>query len=151
MSSNRTTLLSTYRALPTGEQRLEWLIERTPEHGRLPVEDAAEQYRIRECVSPLWLRPARAEGRCYFTCRGSSRVVEGVASFICDLLSGLTPEEVLEAVPEAVSPLRLDQLLSVSRRMAVERVVRTIEQFARSELVSSGAHSLLPTDGHDEQ
>ena len=141
MNVTASQLLQDYQSLSTGEQRLEWLIERVPEHGRAPQECEDECYRVRECISALWLVPSYEEGRCYFRCRARSQVVEAVAALICDLASDRAPADVLRITPELLPQFRLEQMLGISRRMVVARVVQTVEEFARRMEAESVKHA----------
>jgi sulfur transfer protein SufE len=58
-------------------------------------------------------------------------MVQGISSFICDLYSARTPEEVLEIGDALVNILALERLLSTTRRRAVSSTVSFILHTAR--------------------
>lgn len=137
--SLRDELLSDYRSLPTAEERLEWLCERVPLRPQLADAETSDVLRIRECVSPLWFLPQYEDGVCLFAARATSRVVGGVATFLCDYYSGMTPDEILAEGGSIVGTLRLEQLLGMTRRMTVERIVERVCEFAGHAATDSSA------------
>jgi sulfur transfer protein SufE len=58
-------------------------------------------------------------------------MVQGIASFICDLYSDRTPEEVLQIGDALVHILALERLLSTTRKRAVSSTVSFILHTAR--------------------
>lgn len=131
-SERRRRLIEDFHTLPTAEERLEWVCERSVTSPPLEQSELADVLRIRECVSPLWFLPEASGGRCYFRARASSKVVAGVVSFLCDYFSGMTVEELLSEQGSVVEKLRFEQLLGITRRMTVARVVERMREFAEA-------------------
>lgn len=124
-------LVEEYRDLDNSEDRLAWLMERPSLHDAVPTEHLTDANKVPGCLSGLWLHGAVTEGRCAFGAKSESDMVQGIASFICDLYGSRTPEEVLEIGDALVSVLMLERLLSTTRKRAVSSTVSYILHTAR--------------------
>jgi cysteine desulfuration protein SufE len=90
--------------------------------------------KLEGCLSNLWLQSELREGSCYFRADSDSAIVKGLATVICELFSGLPPNEILQA---DLAPLRqagLWQQLTPNRRTGLSRLVDNIHEFAREHL-----------------
>jgi cysteine desulfuration protein SufE len=98
-----------------------------------------EQFKTSEaklegCLSNLWLRSEFRSGLCFFKADSDSAIVKGLATVICDLFSGLPPDDILKA---DLAPLRqagLWQQLTPNRRTGLSRLVDNIHEFARQQV-----------------
>ncbi len=124
-------LVEEYRDLDNSEDRLAWLMERPSFHPELSPELLVPERKVPGCLSGLWLHSFVQDGHCHFAAKSESDMVQGIASFICDLYSARTPEEVLEVGDALVHVLALERLLSTTRKRAVSSTVAFIIHTAR--------------------
>lgn len=124
-------LVEEYRDLDNSEDRLAWLMERPSIQPELTPDLLTADRKVPGCLSGLWLHGSVVEGRCVFGTKSESDMVQGIASFICDLYSDRTPEEVLEIGDALVNILALERLLSTTRKRAVSSTVSFILHTAR--------------------
>lgn len=130
-SSDHRSLVEEYRDLDNSEDRLAWLMERPSIHAPLAPELMTPERKVPGCLSGLWLNGYVREGVCHFAAKSESDMVQGIASFICDLYGSRSPEEVLEIGDTIVSILALERLLSTTRKRAVSSTVSFILHTAR--------------------
>lgn len=135
---NHRMLVEEYQALDSNEDRLEWLMEREPLHASVPAELITVERRVPGCLSGLWLHGAVVESVCRYSAKSDSAMVQGIVSFICDLYSGRTPQEVLQVGDSLVQVLALERLLTATRKRAVSSTVAYIIHTARAATVSEG-------------
>lgn len=124
-------LVEEYRDLDNSEDRLSWLMERPSIHPELTADLLTPDRKVPGCLSGLWLHGSVVDGRCVFGAKSESDMVQGIASFICDLYSSRAPEEVLEIGDALVNILALERLLSTTRKRAVSSTVSFILHTAR--------------------
>ena len=124
-------LSAEYLSLSGAEERLEWLMERTPEQPFLSMEERRDDVKVPGCLSGLWIIGRVDQGRCVYRAASDSSMVAGVAAFVCDLYSGKTPQEILALGAEPATALKIENLLSMTRKRAVASVVSYILSFAR--------------------
>lgn len=127
-------LIDELQALTTAEDRLSWLMERAPIHAPLHAMERTESSKVPGCLSGLWLKAQFKDGTVSFQAFSDSDLVHGVASFICDLYSFRAPEEILALGASLVQSLKLDGLLSTTRKRALSSTVSFITHSAANYL-----------------
>jgi len=129
-------LLEEYLDLDSDEVRLEWLMERPMLHHQVPEDLRTAALRVPGCLSGLWLHTELREGKSFFASYSDSAMVQGITSFLCDLHSGRSPEEILSINLELARLLGLERLLSMNRKRAVLSVMNYILAQARHHLAT---------------
>ena len=122
LQRNRETILADYAAFDSAEYRLLWISERTSQHPPFPLERAIPQCRVPGCMSGLWLESKNEAGRLQFMAHSDSHIVGGIASLLCDIYSGLTAKELLELNDLPIKQLKLEGLITPTRRNAIQKV-----------------------------
>jgi cysteine desulfuration protein SufE len=135
LSPQQLDLLEDYRALESTEDKLTWLMERQPVIPPLSLEERLDTRKIQGCLSGLWIQGSQSEGRCQFRATSDSGVVAGIASFLCDIHSGLTSEEITAIGFHVSSALKLESILSMTRKRAVQSVMNYIISYAQQNTV----------------
>jgi cysteine desulfuration protein SufE len=130
LTESQTSTVEDYLALDTAEDRLNWLFERTPLIPPLPDALRTDERRIKGCQSGLWIQGEVQSGVYTFRSYSDSKMVQGVASFLCDLYSGRTAEQIQAMNYSFVSVLGLEALLSITRKRAVASVYTYIHGVA---------------------
>lgn len=97
----------------------------------LPEEAKTKTNKLEGCLSNLWLRCDAREGLCFFRADSDSAIVKGLAVMICDLHSGLAPDDVGQVDLSALRETGLWQHLTPNRRTGLSRLVERIQTFAR--------------------
>lgn len=124
------SLVDDLLALPTPEDRLAWLMERQPIHVPLVPAERTDTCKVSGCVSGLWLAHERRGSLLFFSAYGESSIVHGVASFICDLYSERTTEEITRIKSQLALALKIDGLLSITRKRALAGTLEYIHAIA---------------------
>ena len=106
--------------------RYQLLIDMGGETEPLPDSDKVEQNLIDGCQSRVWLVCDEKEGRLYFRAESDALIVKGIVTLLIRVLSGHTPDEILDAdlyfiekigLREHLSPTRSNGLLSMLKQM----------------------------------
>ena len=132
--SRHQALVEEYHALDGAEDRLSWLMERAPEHRPVPADLTTDDRRVPGCLSGLWLHGGVEDGRCWFSAKSESDMVQGIVSFLCDLYSDRAPQEVIQIGDNLAHLLGIERLLSTTRRRAVSSTVSYILAVARAHV-----------------
>ncbi len=92
----------------------------------LPEEQRTQDNLIDGCQSRLWLSADYRSGLVFFTADSDALIVKGIVSLLIRVLSGHTPQEILDAdlffidaigLREHLSPTRSNGLLSMVKQM----------------------------------
>jgi cysteine desulfuration protein SufE len=85
-----------------------------------------KQYLISGCQSQVWLHAEFRDGRIWFTADSDAIITKGIVHLLIRVLSGATPEEIMEAdlgfideigLKEHLSPTRTNGLVSMIKQM----------------------------------
>jgi cysteine desulfuration protein SufE len=134
-------LVQEYFALETAEDKLTWLMERPALHPEIPLAARTIEARVPGCLSGLWLQSHSTDSLYHFTCASESEVVQGIGSLLCDLYSGRSREEILTIGPTFATALKLDGLLTITRRRAVSSIISFIlHGVSRGDVQPDGTH-----------
>ncbi|KIO78086.1 Fe-S metabolism protein SufE [Pedobacter lusitanus] len=99
----------------------------------LPLIDA--QYKIPEnlikgCQSSVWLHPEYKEGRIWFTADSDAIITKGLISMMVRVLSGHTPQEIIEADLYFINTIGLQSHLSPNRSNGLLAMLKQMKMYA---------------------
>lgn len=98
---------------------------------RLPGELKDDSLIVPGCVSRVWVHGELRDGLTRFRCEADSPMVAGLVAVLCDLYSGVTPEEAAVVEPELWSRCGFTRILSPTRLnglVAVRARIRTLAE-----------------------
>lgn len=121
-------IIEEFSGLDDWMDRYQLLIDMGGETEPLPDSDKVEQNLIDGCQSRVWLVCDEKEGRLYFRAESDALIVKGIVTLLIRVLSGHTPDEILDAdlyfiekigLREHLSPTRSNGLLAMLKQMRV--------------------------------
>ena len=89
-----------------------------------------EQNLIDGCKSRVWLQCDYAEGRLVFTADSDALITKGIIALLIRVLSGHTPQEILDADLYFIEKIGLRQHLSPTRSNGLLSMVKQIKSYA---------------------
>lgn len=111
------------------------------EEGRnLPLIDEKykhNDYLIEGCQSKVWLYPEFIDGKIYFKADSDAIITKGIAALLIRVLSGRTPDEIIDAdlyfidrvgLSQNLSPTRSNGLLSMLKQMKLYAIALKSKQ-----------------------
>lgn len=131
-------LVETFEFLGDWEERYRYLIELGRKLEPLPDGDRNETNKVRGCMSQVWLTHRVEAGppvRLVFSGDSDAHIVKGLIAILFQLLSGKTPQQILDTdVSVVFERLGLESHISMNRRNGfyamVERIRQTAQQHA---------------------
>lgn len=112
------------------QARFAWAVEQARLRSPLPDALRQEGYRVQGCLVRLWLVPEFRDGRCWFQTDSDAATLRAFSGILCDLASGLPPEELVDWNPGFLERLGLLRQLADNRRATIGRVADLIRGFA---------------------
>ncbi len=122
-----------YGIFPDPQELFEYLIEKNKKAQSLPDQLKTDEFIVKGCVSSLWLVPSYNEGKCFYKSDADSLITRAVASVVCELYSGLTPEEVEMLDPAFLAEVNISTHLSPNRRNGLSQLCAKIKEFAKNK------------------
>ena len=108
--------------------RYQLLIDLGNEQAPLDEQYKTEQNLIEGCQSRVWLQADYSDGLVHFQAESDALIVKGIISLLIQVVSGHTPDEILESdlyfierigLKEHLSPTRSNGLLAMVKQMRI--------------------------------
>ena len=98
-------------------------------------ESLDEQYKTPEnliegCQSRVWLHADYHDGKVYFHAESDAIIVKGIVSLLIQVLSGHTPDEILNADLYFIEKIGLKEHLSPTRSNGLVAMVKQMNMYA---------------------
>ena len=106
--------------------KYEYLIELSGSLPAIGEEHRNEQFLIRGCPSRVWVDAELRDGKIYFTADSDAIITKGIIALLIRVLSGRTPQEIVDSdlyfidrigLRENLSPTRANGLLAMIKQM----------------------------------
>ena len=96
----------------------------------LPEEYKTEQNLIDGCKSRVWLQADYREGRVVFRAESDALIVKGIVDLLVRVLSGHTPQEILDADLYFIDRIGLKEHLSPTRSNGLVAMLKQMKMYA---------------------
>ena len=96
----------------------------------LPEEYKTEQNLIDGCQSRVWLQADYREGRVVFRAESNALIVKGIVDLLVRVLSGHTPQEILDADLYFIDRIGLKEHLSPTRSNGLVAMLKQMKMYA---------------------
>ena len=114
------------------------LIDMGGETEPLPDSDKVEQNLIDGCQSRVWLVCDEKEGRLYFRAESDALIVKGIVTLLIRVLSGHTPDEILDADLYFIEKIGLREHLSPTRSNGLLAMLKQMRAYAKAFKAKDG-------------
>ena len=89
-----------------------------------------EQNLIEGCQSRVWLNGELKDGKVYFTADSDAIITKGIVALLIRVLSGHTPDEILEADLYFIEKIGLKEHLSPTRSNGLVSMIKQMRMYA---------------------
>lgn len=119
-------VIAEFNELDDWMDRYQLLIDLGNEQEPFDEQYKTEQNLIAGCQSRVWLHAEEADGKLFFKADSDALIVKGIIALLIKVVSGHTPDEILNAdfyfidrigLKEHLSPTRSNGLLSMVKQM----------------------------------
>ena len=110
--------------------RYQLLIDLGEEQENLPAADKTEQNLIDGCQSRVWLVCDEHDGILTFRAESDALIVKGIVTLLTRVLSGHTPDEILNAELYFIEKIGLTEHLSPTRSNGLLAMVKQMRMYA---------------------
>lgn len=110
--------------------RYQLLIDMGEEQEALPESDKDDQNLIDGCQSRVWLVCDEKDGVLYFRAESDALIVKGIVSLLVRVLTGHTPQEILDADLYFIDEIGLREHLSPTRSNGLLAMVKQMRMYA---------------------
>ena len=110
--------------------RYQLLIDLGEEQEALPESDKDDQNLIDGCQSRVWLVCDEKDGVLYFRAESDALIVKGIVALLVRVLTGHTPQEILDADLYFIDEIGLREHLSPTRSNGLLAMVKQMRMYA---------------------
>lgn len=99
----------------------------------LPVLDAknkTDENRVRGCQSSVWLVADYKDGKLFYQADSDAMIVKGLISMLIRVLSGRTPDEIIEAKLDFIREIGMTTHLAQTRSNGLLSMVKQMKHYA---------------------
>jgi len=114
------------------KRRYELLIGYAKRLPELPAAARTPENRVVGCVSQVYITASLEAGRVYFQGDSDSQITKGLVALLVEGLSGLTPTEILQIMPDFIQETGLGVSLTPSRANGFYNIFKTMQAKALS-------------------
>ena len=111
-------------------ERYQFIIELGQKLNPLDTRYKIDDYRIKGCQSSVWLHAYVSDGKVYFDADSDSTFVKGEIALLIRVLSGRTPDEVLNAPLAFIDKIGLRQHMAVTRANGLASMIKQMKLYA---------------------
>jgi cysteine desulfuration protein SufE len=112
------------------DDKYEYIIDLGKKLAPLDPEYKTDENRVRGCQSSVWLIADYRNGKLYYQAESDAMIVKGLISMLIRVLSGRTPEEILEAKLDFIREIGMTTHLAQTRSNGLLSMVKQMKNYA---------------------
>ena len=110
--------------------KYEYLIELSGSLPAIGEEHRNEQFLIRGCQSRVWVDAELRDGKIYFTADSDAIITKGIIALLIRVLSGRTPQEIVDSDLYFIDRIGLRENLSPTRANGLLAMIKQLKLYA---------------------
>ena len=95
-----------------------------------PEELKVEDNLVKGCQSKVWLAAEYKEGKIYFQADSNTAITKGLVSLLIRILSGQTPEDILNADLFFMQDIKMDRFIGTQRSSGFASMIKQMKWYA---------------------
>lgn len=112
-------------------ERYKFLIDLARKAEPFPEEFRLENFKVKGCLSQVWLVPKYEEGKIKYLSDSDAMIVKGTVTLISQIYSGSTPKDIVANERNLMEELDLGNILSMNRRNGAYNMLLTVKEHAK--------------------
>ncbi len=112
------------------DDKYEYLIDLGKKLAPLPDQFKTDENKVRGCQSTVWLVADYKDGKVYFTAESDAVIVKGLISMLIRVLSGHTPDEIINAPLNFINEIGMTTHLAQTRSNGLLSMVKQMKNYA---------------------
>lgn len=119
------------------DDKYEYIIDLGKKLPELENVHKKDENRVRGCQSTVWLVPEYKEGKVFFRADSDAIIVKGLISMLIRVLSGHTPDEIIQTKLEFIQNIGMTTHLAQTRSNGLLAMVKQMKNFALAYKIKS--------------
>lgn len=119
------------------DDKYEYIIDLGKKLPPLEEQHKKDENRVRGCQSTVWLVAEYSEGKVYFKAESDAVIVKGLISMLIRVLSGHTPDEIIQAQLSFIRQIGMTTHLAQTRSNGLLSMVKQMKNYALAFKIKS--------------
>lgn len=120
------------------DDKYEYIIDLGKKLAPLPDEFKTEENKVKGCQSTVWLTADYTDGKVYYRAESDAVIVKGLISMLIRVLSGHTPDEIMNAKMDFINKIGMTSHLAQTRSNGLLAMVRQMKHYALAFKAKAG-------------
>jgi cysteine desulfuration protein SufE len=123
-------IIDEFALFDSWDDKYEYIIDLGKKLPPLAAVHKTDDNKVRGCQSTVWLAASYRNGRIYFEADSDAVIVKGLISMLIRVLSGRTPDEILEAPLDFIKEIGMTTHLAQTRSNGLLSMVKQMKNYA---------------------
>lgn len=123
-------IVEEFALFDTWDEKYEYIIDLGKKLPELEDQHKIDINRVKGCQSTVWLVADYREGKVFFKADSDAVIVKGLISMLIRVLSGHTPEEIINAKLDFIQKIGMTTHLAQTRSNGLLSMVKQMKNFA---------------------
>ncbi|MFD2921031.1 SufE family protein [Terrimonas rubra] len=123
-------IIEEFALFDSWDDKYEYLIDLGKKLAPLPDQFKTDENKVRGCQSTVWLVADYKDGKVYFTAESDAVIVKGLISMLIRVLSGHTPDEIINAPLNFINEIGMTTHLAQTRSNGLLSMVKQMKNYA---------------------
>ena len=130
MKETEEELIQEFEMFDDWMDKYNYIIELGKELPMIDPQYKTEEYLISGCQSQVWLHPEMKDDKLFFTADSDAIITKGIVNLLIRVLSGHTPQEILDNDLSDLDVIGLKNHLSPTRSNGLASMIKQIKLYA---------------------
>lgn len=130
MKETEEELIQEFEMFDDWMDKYNYIIELGKELPKIDPQYKTEEYLISGCQSQVWLHPEMKDDKLFFTADSDAIITKGIVNLLIRVLSGHTPQEILDNDLSYLDVIGLKNHLSPTRSNGLASMIKQIKLYA---------------------
>ncbi|HMR84350.1 MAG TPA: SufE family protein [Niabella sp.] len=123
-------IIDEFSLFDSWDDKYEYIIDLGKKLAPLPDEFKTEENKVKGCQSTVWLTADYTDGKVYYRAESDAVIVKGLISMLIRVLSGHTPDEIMNAKMDFINKIGMTSHLAQTRSNGLLAMVRQMKHYA---------------------
>ncbi len=96
----------------------------------IPEDKKTDNFLIKGCQSQVWLHAKYVDGKVFYTADSDALITKGIVNVLVRVLSGSTPDEIIETNMDYINEIGLKEHLSPTRANGLLAMIKQMKLYA---------------------
>lgn len=123
-------IVEAFSLFDSWDDKYEYIIDLGKNLSPLEARYKIDENRVKGCQSTVWLVADYQDGKIFFNADSDAVIVKGLISMLVRVLSGHTPEEIIQAKLDFIQQIGMTAHLAQTRSNGLVSMVKQMKHFA---------------------